>query len=269
MDSIAARAQADATTKRELYLNGISERTRSLCLGALILIWGLFTQKVGEGMLNVRHWQRIALAIVGIGAIVVLTFDMAEFWFGFRLYDRLTPDDPKPKQETDRNREQREQHNASRKPPDYYHKWRNAAMKAKLLTGSLTLLALCMLLITIVFGSIARGDENDGPANFEGLWCHALSPYTCLEITAFPSDYLTVKLSINLDGWGDADCNDQSVLRGILTATCKFTVSGKAVPIQAWFRVPSDQDGHYSVLHLKMFIDQKSEEHELSYISRK
>lgn len=258
MDSLAGRTREAATAKRELYLNGVSERTRSLCLGALILVWGLFTQKAGEGMLNVRHWQSIALAIVGVGAIVVLTFDMAEFWFGFRLYDGLTPHDPKPKQETDRNT----------RPPDY-QKRRDVAMKAKLLTGSVTLLTLCMLLITIVFGSIARADENATLASFEGLWCDAQSgPYTCLEVTVYPSDAFFVRLSIDDDRWGTADCNDQSVVSGILTATCVFTGSEKAVPVRASFKVAPDGNGHYTVMHMKMIVDNKRADYELAYVPR-
>jgi len=81
-DNIAATAKQQDERRRDFFRSGLSDRSRTMSLGALVLIWGVFTEKSGEGIKLTPDLKR-ALFVVAIGAVLVLMLDFVEYVAGY------------------------------------------------------------------------------------------------------------------------------------------------------------------------------------------
>jgi hypothetical protein len=70
--------------QKEKYWKGVSDRTRTLSLGALVLIWGIFSQKVGESELKFDATSKSYLLGIALCAVVVLALDFFEYLAAYR-----------------------------------------------------------------------------------------------------------------------------------------------------------------------------------------
>ena len=89
MESDASETLASLKKDRDAYLNGLSDRTRALCLGTLALIWGIFSQKQSDHGFGVSRPWKIVLLGIGFSAIVVLVLDFGEYGCAYQHRRRL------------------------------------------------------------------------------------------------------------------------------------------------------------------------------------
>jgi len=81
----ASKIRLDSVRKCDVYWKGISDRIRTLCLGALVLVWGVFSQKREETGLLVTVPEKELLLAAAALAVIVIAFDFAEYLFGVQL----------------------------------------------------------------------------------------------------------------------------------------------------------------------------------------
>jgi hypothetical protein len=152
-----------AQTERNVYLNGLSDRTRTLCLGSLALIWGIFSQKKGDHEVEVSHKWKVVLLCIGLSAIVVLVLDFGEYVCAFQHRRKLAGEDV-----SSRIR---------------YDTGETVMRFLKIGLGAVTLIALCIALASI----LATPLFALGPATYPylGKWCggnSSLGEYVCLTV---------------------------------------------------------------------------------------
>jgi hypothetical protein len=175
----AAAAQREARQQSLAYLNGLSDRTRTLCLGTLVLIWGLLTQTGGDHSLDISKALRISLLTVGLLSIFVLVCDFLEFTFGYR-----------------KSREQAggEEMNASTLN---YQDWEDGFRKWKIRLGIVALIALCFVLSLVLVHPLFAQELPEYP--YYGKWCGGPDyGYTCLFVSK-PTQWLVVDVSFAND----------------------------------------------------------------------
>ena len=190
----------DIRAKRSEAANALSERTRTLCLGALALIWGIFVEKKDDKGLNTPLlWKRVLVGI-GLSLIIVLICDFLEYISAFQFHRKQAGEKVWNK-------------------PDYYA-WESRMRFVKLALAAVALIALCVAL----FGILATplfGNAREYP--YYGTWCGGNSEYgqsTKLQVAESAASGLDVKLALA----GDAEWVDCTVLgsdeHNHLKATC-------------------------------------------------
>jgi hypothetical protein len=68
--------------KRKTFLNSIDDRIRTMAVGSLVLIWGLFVGGAHKD-LAMKKESRVSLLVVACGAVIVLFVDYIEQWTGY------------------------------------------------------------------------------------------------------------------------------------------------------------------------------------------
>lgn len=206
--------------KRDQYAERLSDRTRTSCLGALAIIWGIFSEKKAEDALGIGPLSKKALLFVAFFAIVTLTLDFAESAIGYIHRNQLA--------------------GHSNPSSRYLEKKERFMLRMKLYVGVFTLLVLCILLSCIL---AKAAFAQDALTPFIGKWCGGdwdSGEYVCLKVGR-SDNYVEPLVEFSYqgrDGW--IDCTDTEISEKQtfveLTATC-----GRA-DVEAW------QDR--SILHL-------------------
>jgi hypothetical protein len=201
---------AEALKQKDKYWEGISDRTRTLCLGTLVLIWGILSQKVGESGLTYAAHTKSDLLKIAACAVIVLALDYIEYLaaFGYRCQQ------------------------GGEKIPFKRFRYdlvERTARIAKVALGAVALVALCMVLSGVV--SIVHAAENADPDKFFGTWCGGdwnEGKYSCLRVTR-PQGYVVVEF--NFQGHDDwINCEGISLpTENILQAVC-----GRAETQSVW-----------------------------------
>src|ERR1700722_1018732 len=76
--------------KRDVFLDAISDRVRTMSIGTLVLVWGLFTGKE-QNAFHFGARSEIALLGVAIGAVLVLILDLVEHSTGYQAARQRIP----------------------------------------------------------------------------------------------------------------------------------------------------------------------------------
>lgn len=156
--------------RRDKSLAEASTRTRALCIGALVLIWGLLSDK-GDGRLSaspvLMHW----LLGIALAAVVVLGLDVAENLCGYQDSRKALGEKVKPNGFP-------------------YDDAQAVCVRAKLLIGASALCALCAVLFLMVLTTPLRAEPlTQGAEQFAGEWCGGIADrneFICLKITDNP-----------------------------------------------------------------------------------
>ncbi|MGD1082190.1 MAG: hypothetical protein ABR881_28060 [Candidatus Sulfotelmatobacter sp.] len=127
-------------TKRDAFLDSISDRVRTMSLGALVVVWGLFTGKEQNAFhFGVR--SEIALLCVAIGAVLVVILDLIEYSMGYQAARQGIPGEKV-------------------RPYKFnYDVWKTNSLHAKQFIGCATLLALVVILGAILVTSVAHAQK--------------------------------------------------------------------------------------------------------------
>lgn len=199
-DNIAAGAKKQDEERRETFRSGLSDRSRTMSLGALVLIWGVFTEKSGEGIKLTSDLKR-ALFAVAIGAVLVLVLDFIEYIAGY--FSTFPPRAGRLRIERVLNRSVCESS-------------RSVCLGSKILVAVVTLLALCFVLVPSL-----RSQDNDSDKPFKGTWCSA--NYTCLKVSMSDVGTAAVRLSFDTPKEED-DCKEIAFVNDsnepFFSATC-------------------------------------------------
>ncbi len=210
---MAGGAQAildEALKQRDKYWEGISERTRTLCLGTLVVIWGVFSQKTNETGLSFDAYARSALLKIAACAVVVLGLDFAEYLAAFQYRRQLSGDRV------------------------FGRKFRYQSLEkvmrfSKVVLGLITLVALCVVIGRVLSVPVhAQGTSAD---RFYGTWCggdRQQGTWGCLKVTN-PQGELVVEFTYQgIDYW--ITCDQVEIPQDtILNAVC-----GNAATENAW-----------------------------------
>jgi hypothetical protein len=186
--------------RRDKSLAEASRRTRALCIGALILIWGLFSDKADVRLSpspQLLHW----LLGIALAAVVVLALDVAENLFGYQDSRKALGENVRPKQFR-------------------YNEAQTVCVRAKLLIGGSALFALCAVLFLMVLTTPARAASLTPQQNIPpGQWCGGIADkneFICLKIDASAD-----KIYYNAQGQQDwTDCTDSKIDGDHLHAIC-------------------------------------------------
>lgn len=193
MELNASETLAARRKERDAYLGGLSDRTRTLCLGALALIWGIFSQKKGDQGIDVSRPWKISLLTVGLAAIVVLVFDFLEYACAYQYRRKLAGEVIRGKFR--------------------YGSWEARMRASKIWLGAIALAALCLILVCILAKSVFA--EGSPPYPYFGKWCGGPpESYTCLSVSQ-PQGTLLVKISfrdVDYIPCGDAHEEDNEKL---------------------------------------------------------
>jgi hypothetical protein len=189
--------------ERDAYLNKLGDRTRTFCLGTVVLVWGIFSEKGDK--IDIVHSRRSkgALLCIALSAVVVVALELVECAWAY-LYRRKLAGEPVWK-------------------GIKFDKWEATVRFLRIGLGALTVLALCVVLACLVAKSAFGQALNQYP--FPGDWCGTdngnVSSSTCVDISNAASP---VTISINLNGINDNNnisCQEDTlILEGTLTATC-------------------------------------------------
>lgn len=202
----------ESEKKRDAYWDGLSDRTRTLCLGTLALIWGIFDQKKSADGLDVSRHSKIALLTIGLSAILVLVLDFGEYVFGFEYRRKLAGEEVRGDID--------------------FRSWESRIRLLKIVLGALTLIALCIVL-ACVLSTTAFAQAEHGKL-YLGTWCggdKTQGKYTCLMVAA-PEDEYLVKLAYQgRQGW--LDCEELQFGNAELYAHCGRAWITASVP-QNW-----------------------------------
>ena len=138
---------------RNEFLAGLSERIRTMSLGALVLIWGLL---VGEhrmvGQSN-KH-SKIALLTIALCSVVVLTLDFLEYACGYQAGRQRLGEDVRPNID--------------------YEGVRQRVLLSKQILAALTLFAFILILGGILCNEVVNaGGQDEQLKNYYGRWCVA------------------------------------------------------------------------------------------------
>ena len=129
------------------WLDTLSERVRTLVIGTLAVIWGLFTGE-GKGIIHLRRGSTLALFGIACAAVVVLTLDFVEYVMGYNEAIQRTSDIK------------------SVSPTFDFATWKRRVLEVKMGLGVITLIALVISLITIFSVSLWGQDYS-----MRGKWC--------------------------------------------------------------------------------------------------
>lgn len=178
MATNAAGHLADSLKQKDEYAKGISDRTRTLSLGALVLIWGIFSQKAGDSDLKFDPHSKADLLIVAACAVIVLAFDFFEYIAAYEY----------------RRQQAGEKVWFKRFP---YHAVERFMRVSKVTLAVFALLALCAVLWhTLSVPPRTVHADSGVESKFFGTWCGG-DPnrrYLCLRVRQ-PRDQVLVELS--------------------------------------------------------------------------
>lgn len=76
------RIQASWKKKASEYLDIANERTRTMALGVIVVVWGIFTGKEAEELVLSPKMKTLLLWIA-VGAVIALACELAEYFLGF------------------------------------------------------------------------------------------------------------------------------------------------------------------------------------------
>jgi hypothetical protein len=196
-DADASRAEAEK--RQESFWLGVSDRTRSMCLGSLVLVWGIFSQKKDEAILQVSSSSKVLLLAVALFSVVVVGIDLVEYLASFQKWRALSGQ-------------------FTILPKLKYDGIQNVSRVLKVALGLLTLILLCIVIGHILFLKVAYGQN---PTALLGHWCGGEAPrgeYICVLIEA-PKGPLSVKLTYQgRQGW--IECSRLSFKGNALEALC-------------------------------------------------
>lgn len=198
MEENASATLARRKKERDDYLNALSDRTRTLCLGTVVLLWGILTQKDSDHGLAVTRPWKIALLVIGFSAIVVLVLDFGEYACAYEHRRRLGGE--------------------GEEVSEKYGNWEVRMRFSKIYLGAITLVALCLVLFAILTTTLfAQVTVNAYP--FLGKWCGGKDDkFTCLSIKR-PTYKLEMQLSFK--DMPTIDCDEiKEESSGILVADC-------------------------------------------------
>lgn len=190
--------------KRDASFAAVSDRTRSMCVGALVLIWGVFSEN-GNAKLPLSHERTDWLLAVGLGAVIVLALDVMEFLFAYQSSRQALGEN-------------------KMKPKDFpYERCQKACLAAKLLIGAGTLATLCVVLLVLMLTRPLKAQDAAAPADiFYGEWCGGdanASQFVCLSIGA---PYGSLYVQYNERGeekW--TVCENPAIHGATLEVTCR------------------------------------------------
>ncbi len=182
---------------------GASERVRAMCLGTLILIWGIFSQKTDSRMVHspaLQHW----LLVVALAAVIVLGLDVLEFLLAYQDSRETLGQISRPKLI-----------NLS------YDHLQMICLKAKLLIGSGTLATLCVVLFCLL--TAQQGKAQQHSTDVLGQWCggdYQSGQHICLNIASPGGTSLTVQYNLQGSANWD-DCTDvKQDVANVVSAAC-------------------------------------------------
>jgi hypothetical protein len=170
--------------KRDKYWEGISERTRALCLGTLVLIWGIFSQKKGDATIFFSPRAKLfLLAIAGI-SVLVLGFDFLEYLASFQHHRRASGE-------------------VIRFESFPYERGEKIMRIAKIVLGIIALVGVCGIIGYALMGTVNAATLQNNHELF-GTWCGGdkrKGEYVCVQISR-PYQQLEMKLGFQgRDGW--------------------------------------------------------------------
>jgi hypothetical protein len=191
----------DLDAKTEKYWDGISERTRALCLGSLVLIWGIFSQKKGDVVIAFSFRQKLALLSIALMSVVVIGCDLLEYLAAFQYHRRAGGT--------------KVIFNSL-----HYAQWERAMRFMKIAIGLLALIAICLIVGSALVSKLhAQGLQNHN--QFRGTWCGGdrnAGQYICLQITN-PEGRVEMALSwqgrAGTLGYHDIIFRDDGALTGV------------------------------------------------------
>lgn len=181
-DSIVQAEAKHWISVRNKCLDAMDERIKSMALGTLVLIWGVFAGEEHK-VIVLTPGLRISFLLVAIGAIVVLTLDYVEQVMGYMAAKQRIP-----KQKV---------------KPWNYRRWGWNAKIAKHVIGCVNLLAL---LLVLLFGVLRPGAtpqpevhvayaQSSNPTDqLVGHWCgndNQGKHYMVLDIDTEPEEKAT------------------------------------------------------------------------------
>lgn len=171
--------------ERDEFVGKLGERTRTACLGALAVIWGIFTEEKSKDALNPSRFWRISLLSIALFAFLTLAMDFVEYAFAFQ--------------------HRRKQAGEKVRPDMDYEESEKKLRIYKIGVGAATLLALFFVLGCLLT-NLAFGQASCPSYPFAGKWCGASkldkSDYTCLHVEAPPFNTPSVELSFHgYPGW--------------------------------------------------------------------
>ncbi len=182
--------------KRDSFLDGINERIRTMVIGALVVIWGLFN---GNEHGAVRVGPGTSRALLGIAAasVLVLIFDSLEYVMGYQLArQRISRVKLRWWKRFD------------------YRGWKDRFFIAKQVLGYTTLLSLVILLGFMLIVS-PGAQAQTAAADLKGRWCGkdpSDSNYMILDVT---HDNGAFQMSLS-----DVQCDNVVLKDGALSADC-------------------------------------------------
>jgi len=138
--------------KRKGFLDAINDRIRTMALGSLVLIWGLF---IGEAHKDVsmRKGSRISLLMVALGSVTVLLFEYVEQWAGYLGAKQALP-------------------GSKVKPYGFpYTEVSRRSFKIKHLLGVGTIIALIVVLGLLLIQTAVQAQTANDMRPYIGNWC--------------------------------------------------------------------------------------------------
>lgn len=223
MPELPSQILAKRHAERDAFLDKLSNRTRTLCLGTVVLIWGIFTEKDDKLGIVLSHSSRVALVCIAFSAIVVLTLEFAEYVCGFQYRRRL----------------------AGEKVwwGLKFNKWETRMRYARIGLGAITLAALCGVLLWILSPLVFADERPTYP--YTGTWCgHDI--FTCFHESGTTSNAEAKIAFNNDDGWLDCGPIDgQSAIfedsGGGLVAECRNRDNKTDVTIRVYGSQQDDE----------------------------
>src|SRR5438552_10618793 len=164
----AAAIATQAAQQSATLMGGISDRTRSLCLGALVVIWGILSQKKGESPFNPTLGERRVLLGIALSVVIVLALDFMEYLAAFQRTQKLGG-----------------MRNICFRNLDYDW-WEGRFRRTKLILGALTLIVLCVTIGYMLLTPVETVHAQTSPESaYLGTWCGGVvleGTYSCVEI---------------------------------------------------------------------------------------
>lgn len=135
---------------RDKYLDGINDRIKTMALGTLVLIWGLFIGDEHKGLV-LSKGSRIALLVVALGSVLVLLLDYLEYLMGYLAARQRIP--------------------GAKMTTFNYDGWKRGSLIAKHVAGCISLLTLTAVLAVILLGTVVHAQSASDLKAFQGHWC--------------------------------------------------------------------------------------------------
>jgi hypothetical protein len=138
--------------RRDDYFAGLSERIRTMSLGTLVVIWGLFSSDKSALTGTLTKPFKVALLAIALSSVIVLTIDLLEHIFGYQ----------EGRQRTEK---------CKMKPDLDYKRLKRRASLAKQILGCATLVAFIAALGAILFTAVVHAAPVEDMNNYYGRWC--------------------------------------------------------------------------------------------------